>query len=342
MKSNKSSKLRGVLCFGMIVVISLLLPIMTEAHTIGGVEGMVYDGDNPWDDTHVGWFNCDKEVSSSATGKWYTKTYAITTYPLSDFTIPAGAKLLRDSDFTKQSYSCTSSGMIDTAHLFNRWEIVNWAVKSGATFAPDGTLTIYLQPVIGTQTKVTDKTGSYWKDDGVSLTSLAAWKKAKSWANTETFASHYNKPLHIKQATNTITASYVAQSNGEGYGAGQKLQDDVTFNFNIGSQHTYYDTGIVKSITTNVGGEERHFVLSGITVEIPVGDTAGSYGVFKTSQDEENLVSPANEYYTVTGALGTEIPPTGWRFGRKVCLSREKRLTKENICNIILFVETSQ
>ena len=69
MKEKISSKLRLLLCFGVIVFISLVSPSTAEAHipAVGGAApGDVYDLYSPWDATHVGWFTHDKKVSGSA------------------------------------------------------------------------------------------------------------------------------------------------------------------------------------------------------------------------------------------------------------------------------------
>ena len=65
MKENLGSKLRLLLCFGVIVFLSIATPKNVEAHSAamgGHTEGVVYDGTNPWDSTYVGWFTHDKEV----------------------------------------------------------------------------------------------------------------------------------------------------------------------------------------------------------------------------------------------------------------------------------------
>ena len=92
MKENLRSKLRLLLCFGMMVFLSLAAPKDVEAHieAVGQAPpGYVYDLYNPWDGTHVGWFTHDKKASGSA--RWYTKGYYVTAYPLLDYTIPSGA-----------------------------------------------------------------------------------------------------------------------------------------------------------------------------------------------------------------------------------------------------------
>ena len=78
MRENLRSKLRLLLCFGMMVFLSLAAPKDVEAHieAVGQAPpGYVYDLYNPWDATHVGWFTHDKKVSGSV--KWYTKGYYV-------------------------------------------------------------------------------------------------------------------------------------------------------------------------------------------------------------------------------------------------------------------------
>ena len=169
LKENLGSKLRLLLCFGVIVFLSVTTPKNVEAHSAdmgGRTEGYVYDGSNPWDGTHVGWFTHDKKVAGSV--KWYTKGYYVTTYPLLDYTIPVGA--LQVTEITTKglpSPDCTTSGYVDTAHLFERAVIKNWVMLSGASIGDDGTMTVYAQPVIGT--KHYNKKSKTWIDDGNTL-----------------------------------------------------------------------------------------------------------------------------------------------------------------------------
>lgn len=73
MKKKISNKLKILLCFGVILFTALgFSPTTASAHhadTGGREPSKVYDFDNPWDDTYVGWFEHDKEVSPKATGK---------------------------------------------------------------------------------------------------------------------------------------------------------------------------------------------------------------------------------------------------------------------------------
>lgn len=129
----------------MMVFLSLSAPNDVEAHiaAVGGAApGDVYDLYNPWDATHVGWFTHDKEVSGSV--RWYTKGYYVTTYPLLDYTIPAGALQVTPlSTDGLKSYPCTTKGYVDTLHLFDRYVIRTWCMQSGAPIADDGTMTVY-------------------------------------------------------------------------------------------------------------------------------------------------------------------------------------------------------
>ena len=320
MKEKISSKLRLLLCFGVIVFISLVSPSTTEAHiaAVGGAPpGYVYDGDNPWDGTHVGWFTHDKKVSGSA--KWYTKGYYVTTYPLLDYTIPSGALLVSDYGTSGlPSPDCTESGYVDTLHLFDKWEITNWCFKSGAPIADDGTMTVYAQPVIGTKTK---KDG-VWADDGVTLTSLKDWVNAKSWANTSTFASHYNKPLHVVYAPTTeeekTHVQYQALNDGDGYTAGKELSPTATFAYNLGSLHSFTDTGLIKCFDTTINGETRRFVLAGVQIDKPADCAIGSVGRLAVNTEENNLVVPSGTYSLASNSLSSapSAPGSGWTFNK--------------------------
>lgn len=122
-------RLRLLLCFGVIVFISLVSPLTAKAHSsdMGGrEEGKVYEGTNPWDSTYVGWFTHDKKVGDKAVAKWYTKGYYVTTYPLLDYTIPAGVLQATEITTAGLPSSACASGYVDTAHLFDKWVITDW------------------------------------------------------------------------------------------------------------------------------------------------------------------------------------------------------------------------
>ena len=320
MKENLRSKLRLLLCFGMMVFLSLSAPKDVEAHiaAVGGAApGDVYDLYNPWDATHVGWFTHDKKVSGSA--RWYTKGYYVTTYPLLDYTIPSGALLVTPL-FTEGLYSedCTTSGYVDTFHLFESAKIGNWFMQAGATPTDDGVMTVYAQPVIGTKTK---KNG-VWVDDGKTLTSLSAWVSAKPWANTSTFAGHYNKPLRVVRPPSTpseyTTVKYQTLNAGEGYDAGRQLSDDASFAYNLGSVHTYADTGLIKCFDTNINGETRRFVLAGIQVDKPSDCATGTVGRLTVNTEENNLLQPSGIYSLADNTISSppNTPGSGWTFNK--------------------------
>lgn len=88
---------------------------------------VVYNGDNPWDGTFVGWFIHDGKVGSKATAKWYTKYYCVTTYQLYDHIISSRALQVSDYGISGlRSPNCTDYGFLDTIHLFDKWVIVSW------------------------------------------------------------------------------------------------------------------------------------------------------------------------------------------------------------------------
>ena len=320
MKENLGSKLRLLLCFGVIVFLSITAPKNVEAHSAdmgGRTEAYVYDGSNPWDGTHVGWFTHDKKVSGKV--RWYTKGYYVTTYPLLDYTIPAGA--LQATEITTAglpSPACTTSGFVDTAHLFESWKIIDWFGNSGATPADDGTVTVYAQPVIGTKTK---KQG-VWVDDGKTLTSLSAWVSAKPWANTSTFASHYNKPLKVIRTPQTpseyTTVKYQTLNDGEGYSAGMQLSDNASFAYNLYSLHSFTDTGLIKCFDTDINGETRRFVLAGVQIDKPADCATGSVGRLAVNTEENNLLQPSGVYSLASNSLSStpNAPGSGWTFNK--------------------------
>lgn len=304
----------------MMIFLSLSAPKDVEAHSAsagGGTEGYVYDLYNPWDATHVGWFTHDKKVSGSA--KWYTKGYYVTTYPLLDYTIPSGA--LQVTPLRSEglySEECTTSGYVDTFHLFERDAIIAWFGNSGATPTDDGVMTVYAQPVIGTKTK---KQG-VWVDDGKTLTSLSAWVNAKPWANTSTFAGHYNKPLRIVKPPSTpseyTTVKYQTLNDGEGYSAGKQLSDDASFAYNLYSLHSFTDTGLIKCFDTDINGETRRFVLAGVQIDKPADCATGSVGRLAVNTEENNLLQPSGVYSLASNSLSStpNAPGSGWTFNK--------------------------
>lgn len=304
----------------MMVFLSLAAPKDVEAHsasTGGGTDAYVYDLYNPWDATHVGWFTHDKKVSGSV--RWYTKGYYVTTYPLLDYTIPSGA--LQATPLRSEglySEECTTSGYVDTFHLFDSYKISEWGFRSGASFDDNGVLTVYAQPVIGTKTK---KQG-VWVDDGKTLTSLSAWVNAKPWADTSTFAKHYNKPLRVVRPPSTeeekTHVRYQTLNAGEGYGAGMQLSDDASFNYNLGSVHTYADTGLIKCFDTDINGETRRFVLAGIQVDKPSDCATGTVGRLTVNTEENNLLQPSGVYSLADNTISSppNAPGSGWTFNK--------------------------
>lgn len=314
-------RLRLLLCFGVIVFISLVSPLTAKAHSsdMGGrEEGKVYEGTNPWDSTYVDWFTHDKKVGDKAVAKWYTKGYYVTTYPLLDYTIPAGVLQATEITIAGLPSSACASGYVDTAHLFDKWVITDWCFKSGASIADDGTMTVYAQPVIGTKTK---KKGD-WVDDGKTIMSLTDWVNVKKWTNTSTFSSHYNKPLHVvfppTSPSQYTQVQYQALNDGEGYSAGRQLRDGAAYAFNLGSVHAYNEAGLMSYFDTVINGETRCFVLAGVRVDKLEGCVVGTSGRLAVSTEEDNLVVPAGSYATIDASLSDvgAIPGSGWTFRR--------------------------
>ena len=321
MKENLRSKLRLLLCFGMMIFLSLAAPKDVEAHsasTGGRTEATVYDLYTPWDGTHVGWFTHDKEVSGTV--RWYTQGYYITTYPLSDYVIPSGACLVVPLNTAGlKSYAC-AKGYVDTLHLFESGKVVAWFAQSGATPSDDGVMTVYAQPVIGT--KHYSSKSKAWIDDGKTLTSLSAWVSAKPWANTSSFASHYNKPLRIVKPPSTPSeythVRYQTLNAGEGYEAGKELSPTATFSYNLGSVHTYAETGLIKCFDTDINGETRRFVLAGVQIDKPSGCTMGSEGRLSVNTEENNLLQPSGVYSLADNTISSppNAPGSGWTFNK--------------------------
>lgn len=242
-----------------------------------------------------------------------------TTYPLLDYTIPSGALLVSNYG-TKglPSPDCTTSGYVDTLHLFERYEIRNWCMRSGAPIADDGTMTVYAQPVIGTMTK---KQG-VWVDDGKTLTSLSTWANAKPWANTSTFVSHYNKPLKVISPPTTeeekTHVRYQTLNAGEGYAAGKELSPTAAFSYNLGSLHSFTDTGLIKCFDTDINGETRRFVLAGVQIDKPADCATGSVGRLAVNTEENNLLQPSGVYSLASNSLSStpNAPGSGWTFNK--------------------------
>lgn len=322
MKEKISNKLRILLCFAVIVFLSMVSPPESvEAHieAVGQAPpGYVYDLYNPWDGTHVGWFTHDKKVSGSV--KWYTKGYYVTTYPLLDYTIPTGAfQATPLSTKGLDSPDCTESGYVDTLHLFPIVNVSNWFFQSGGTPDDNGVITVYAQPVIGTKHKNSD---GAWVDDGKTLTSLSAWVSAKPWANTSTFAGHYNKPLRIVRQPSTeeekMHVRYQTLNACEGYAAGKELSQTTAFSYNLGSVHSFTDTGLIKCFDTNINGETRRFVLAGVQIDKPADCATGSVGRLAVNTEENNLLQPSGVYSLASNSLSStpNAPGSGWTFNK--------------------------
>lgn len=133
-----------------------------------------------------------------------------------------------------------------------------------ATFDNNGTMTVWLQPTIGIKTK---NSSGGWDDAGVSLKNLYDWTKARNWANTSTFAEHYNKPLHVKyQVPGGVTVKYQTLNAGDGYNGRQDILPNASYSYNVGSIHSYSETGIKSHIDWNVNSSNKRMVLVGVEV----------------------------------------------------------------------------
>ena len=299
MRKKISTKLKILLCFGVILFTALgFSPTTASAHnsaTGGRVPFQVYDGDTPWDDTYVGWFEHDKKVSS--TTKWYTQAYHVTTYSVPGCYVPADSYLVGTyEDFP--SLSCTEGGMVDTLVLLRKDTIAAWAYKAGAVPDNDGTLHVWLQPTIGIKTK---NSSGGWDDAGVSLTNLYDWTTARRWANTSTFSGHYNKELKIKtQVPGGVTVKSQTLNAGDGYNGRQDILPNASYSYNVGSVHSYSETGIKSHIDWN----SKRMVLVGVEVTKDGSSATGTSGLLCSCVSDSNRVEVGKSYNLWQDGLG--------------------------------------
>lgn len=306
MRKKISTKLKILLCFGVILFTVLgFSPTTASAHhadTGGREPSKVYDADNPWDDTYVGWFEHDKEVSPKATGKWYDRQVYVTTYSVPEHYVPADAYLVKDyGQDGPYAPACSESGYRDSFYIYNKRNVFNWAMQCGATPDSDGTLHVWVQPAIGTKTKK----GGTWVDDGVTLMNLYDWTKAKRWANPSTFASHYNKELKIKMGVpGGVTVKYQTLNAGAGYNGRQDILPNASYSYNVGSVHSYAETGIKSHIDWNVNSSNKRMVLVGVEVTKDGSSATGTSGLLCSCVSDSNRVEVGKSYNLWQDGLG--------------------------------------
>ncbi len=306
MKKKISNKLKILLCFGVILFTALgFSPTTASAHhadTGGREPSKVYDADNPWDWQYVGWFQHDKEVSPTSTGIWYDRQAYVTTYSVPEHYVPADAHLVRDfGQDGPYAPECTESGMKDSFYLFDKRDVFIWASQVNATPDNDGTLHVWVQPAIGTKTK---KNG-VWVDDGVTLMNLGAWEKAKTWGNSSTFASHYNKELKIKMGVpGGVTVKYQTLNAGDGYNGRQDILPNASYSYNVGSVHSYSETGIKSHIDWNVNSSNKRMVLVGVEVTKDSNSQTGTSGLLCSCISDSNRVEVGKSYNLWQDGLG--------------------------------------
>lgn len=226
----------------------------------------------------------------------------MTTYSVPEHYVPADAHLVwnygQDGPYAP---ACSESGYRDSFYQFDKADVYRWATNVNATPDNDGTLHVWVQPAIGTKTK---KNG-VWVDDGVTLMNLGAWEKAKTWGNSSTFASHYNKELRIKMPVpNGVTVKYQTLNAGAGYNGRQDILPNASYSYNVGSVHSYSETGIKSHIDWNVNSSNKRMVLVGVEVTKDSNSQTGTSGLLCSCISDSNRVEVGKSYNLWQDGLG--------------------------------------
>ena len=173
MKKKISSKLRILLCFGVIIFTALgFNPLSVSAHNSGAGNHephTVYDGDTPWDATYIGWFEHDPKRPSDEL-YWQTDSMYVTTYSVPGCYVPADAYKAYDywgNNREDPGKQCSDSGMIDSFYLFNKRDMYYWASKCGAVPDSDGTLHLWAHESV--------RVLSYGVDESGEIKNLGTW-----------------------------------------------------------------------------------------------------------------------------------------------------------------------
>ena len=249
-----------------IICVTSKSPHLVQAHS-GEVNGWTekipgyYNVDGT---DYVAWFECDKKRSATASSLWFTLGYRITLQPIK---VGRNIDNYAGFDYFYSTYSTSNNdkhavvanaitsavkkeingdvhnvNRIDTIHGL-RQDVLREQYNKLARDYPyliyrEGTqVYAFLQPIIG----VADiSKGSYYAVKNRSgyaqqYRSLGQWSNARGWANTSTFANHYNKkiPMPVEES---VTVSYRL------YNAGQA--EDGSY-YSTETEISHYDAGKV-------------------------------------------------------------------------------------------------
>lgn len=307
MKKKISSKLRILLCFGVIIFTALgLNPTTASAHhsAAGNREShKVYDGDTPWDATYIGWFEHDPKRPNDD-WYWQTDSMYVTSYSVPGCYVPADAYKAYDywgNNREDPGKQCSDSGMIDSFYLFDKWKVMNWATHVGATPDNDGTLHLWAHESVRVLSNGVDQSGE--------IKDLNTW--CSKFERHGTFYTHYNKPLKIKlptvppgtPGTPGVTIKYQTLNAGDGYNGRQDILPNDYRTYNIGSIHTYSEAGIKSHIDWNVNNSTRRMVLVGVEVTKDASSATGTSGLIRSNIEESNRVYEEGRYSLAVDTL---------------------------------------
>lgn len=298
MKKKISSKLKILLCFGVIIFTTIgIYPLSVSAHneqTLGHEPEKVYDLDNSWDADYVGWFTHDP--TSNLTTFWRTNSMYVTTYSVPRCYVPADALLVNNywDQGIDPGVDCVSGSSIDSIYRFPKRQIYTWAVQANATPDNDGTLHV-------------------WAQESVRVCQNGRWtgeiKDLKTWSNyfsrTSTFPGHYNKELRIKyQVPGGVTVKYQTLNAGDGYNGRQDILPNASYNYNVGSVHSYAETGIKSHIDWNINNSSKKMVLVGVEVTKDGNSATGTSGLLCSCISDSNRVEVGKSYNLWQDGLG--------------------------------------
>lgn len=337
----KKLKLRRLLLFGVLVTI-LLCPLVVQAdvsedngihhsdtHLDDGTQrekGKVYDGNTPWDQENVGWFQHNKQISPGSTARWGTNHWVITPKKIENYTIPIGIGESKNANATIVRECWISNGWqyVDAIYKFSRRDVVMWIGKykqlGEIEVNNDGYLTVYASPVIDV-TYYSNGTPTSTK----TVYSLADWKAAAPWYDPTTFDEYYNKPLSMA-VEGKVEVQYQTLTKGNGYEAGTPIKDTKgvvlgkPYSFNWLSKQPYTEAGLQESIKGIAGDSENtKWVLTGIKVEKPDDMKLGTAGTLYLSVENGNIVRPDDTYSITTDTLSdlSEHSTNGYKFTKE-------------------------
>lgn len=317
-------------------------PHLVEAHTgeVSGWQEKVPGYHNVDGTDYVAWFECDKKRSATASSLWFTLGYRITLQPIqvgrnidnyagfdyyySTYSTPnnknhAVVPNPVTSAIKKELDIVHNTNRIDTIHGL-RQDVLREQYNSLARQYPHliyregGQVYAFLQPIIGVANQgkggyyaVTNSTKYYAQE----YRSLGQWKNAKGWANTSTFANHYNKKIPMPVEEN-VTVVYKMLNGGQAedgsyYGAGADISSYNAGTVTMGVSKTLGEYGY----KSGYNWHSTNMQLVGVMIE--QGDWERQYSF---SEKAANNLYYDNTTYGIAKCVG--LYNTGAYAGRRV------------------------